>query len=89
VHTDHKTLAYAKSTSDKVMHWRLLIEEFGPESRHIRVKTNLIADALSRLEKDDSSEEYNLERPTAQCMAVIVASEVPTKTVCLHVNCIT
>jgi hypothetical protein len=30
VHTDHKNLTYAKSTSDIVMRWRLLIEEFGP-----------------------------------------------------------
>jgi hypothetical protein len=31
VHTDHKRITYyAKSTSDRVMRWRLLIEEFGP-----------------------------------------------------------
>jgi hypothetical protein len=30
VHTDHKKLRYAKSTSDRVKRWRLLIEEFGP-----------------------------------------------------------
>jgi hypothetical protein len=30
VHTDHKKLTYyAKSTPDRVMRWRLLIEEFG------------------------------------------------------------
>ena len=56
VHTDHKNLTYAKSTSDRVMRWRLLIEEFGPEFRHIKGKHNLIADALSRLELDDSSQ---------------------------------
>jgi hypothetical protein len=28
VHTDHKKITYAKSTSDRVMRWRLLIEEF-------------------------------------------------------------
>jgi hypothetical protein len=60
VHTDHKKLTYAKSTSDRVMHWRLLIEEFGPEFRHIKGKHNLIDDTLSRLELDDSSEESKL-----------------------------
>jgi hypothetical protein len=37
------------------MHYRLLIEEFGPEFRHIKCKNNLVAYALSRLELDDSS----------------------------------
>jgi hypothetical protein len=55
MHTDHKKITYAKSTSDRVMHWRLLIEEFGPEFGHINGKHNLIDDALSRLELDDSS----------------------------------
>jgi hypothetical protein len=41
VHTDHKKLTYAKSTPDRVMRWRLLIEEFGPELRHIKVSTIL------------------------------------------------
>jgi hypothetical protein len=50
VHTDHKKLTLAKSTSYRVMHWRLLIEEFGPEFRHIKAKQNLIDDALSRLD---------------------------------------
>jgi hypothetical protein len=59
VHTDHKKITYAKSTSNRVMHWRLLIEEFGPEFRHIKGKHNFIADALSRLDLDDSSEESN------------------------------
>jgi hypothetical protein len=62
VHTDHKHLTYAKSTSDRVMRWRLLIEEFGPELRHIKGRHKLIADALSRLDLDDSSEESNLEK---------------------------
>jgi hypothetical protein len=34
VHTDHKKIACAKSTSDRVMRWRLLIEEFEPEFLH-------------------------------------------------------
>jgi hypothetical protein len=73
VHTDHNKLTYAKSTSDRVMHWRLLIEEFGPEFRHIKGKHNLIADALSRLELDDLKIESNFEKPTAQCMAAIIS----------------
>jgi hypothetical protein len=73
VHTDHKKITYAKITSDRVMHWRLLIEEFGPEFRHIKGKNNLIDDSLSRIELDDSSEEANLEKPTAQYRAAIIS----------------
>jgi hypothetical protein len=73
VHTDHKKITYAKSTSDRVMRWRLLIEEFGPEFRNIKGKQNLIADALSRLELDDSKIESKFEKPTAQCMAAIIS----------------
>jgi hypothetical protein len=50
------------------------IEEFGPLFRHIKGKHNKIADALSRLELDDSSEESKLEKPTtAQCKAAIIS----------------
>jgi hypothetical protein len=73
VHTDQENLTYTKITSVRVMRWCLLIEEFGPEFRHIKGKHNLIADALSRLELDDSKIESNFEKPTAQCMAAIIS----------------
>jgi hypothetical protein len=73
VHTDHKKITYAKSTSDRVMRWRLLIEEFGPEFRHIKGKHNLIDDASSMLELDDSSKESKLEKPTVLRMAAIIS----------------
>jgi hypothetical protein len=66
-------LTYAKSALDRVMRWRLLIEEFEPEFRHIKGKYNLVADALSRLDLDDSSEESKLEKPSALCMAAIIS----------------
>jgi hypothetical protein len=73
VHTDHKKITYAKSNSDRVMRWHLLIEEFGPSFRNIKGKHNLIADATSRLAFDDSSEESKLEKPTALCMAATIS----------------
>jgi hypothetical protein len=73
VHTDHKKITYAKITSDRVMHWHLLIEEFGLEFRHTKGTNNLIAEALSRLYLDDPSEESNLEKPTTLCMAAIIS----------------
>ena len=49
VYTDHKNLTYKEFNTERVMRWRLLIEEFGPELIYIKGETNIVADALSRL----------------------------------------
>ena len=49
VHTDHKNLVCKTFNTERVMRWRLLIEEFGPELRHIKGELNIAADLLSRL----------------------------------------
>ena len=49
VHTDHKNLVYKTFNTDRVMRWRLLIEEFGPKLLYIKGEKNIVADALSRL----------------------------------------
>jgi len=53
VHTDHKNLTYHKFNTKRVMKWRLIIEEFNPELRHIKGEDNVVADALSRLDFDN------------------------------------
>ena len=50
VYTDHKNLTTKNFTSERVMRWRLLLEEYGPTLTHIPGKKNIVADALSRLE---------------------------------------
>ena len=50
VHTDHENLTYKKFNSDRVMRWRLFIEEYSPDLRYIKGEHNEVADALSRLE---------------------------------------
>jgi hypothetical protein len=50
VHTDHKNLTYETFNTERVMRWRLIIEEFGPELKYIKGERNIVADALSRLE---------------------------------------
>ena len=52
VHTDHKNLLYEKSTSDRMIRWRLLVEEYAPTFVHIKGIHNVVADALSRLDAD-------------------------------------
>ena len=49
VHTDHENLTYKHFNSDRVMRWRLFIEEYSPDLRYIKGELNIAADALSRL----------------------------------------
>ena len=50
IHTDHENLTYKKFNSDRVMRWRLFVEEYSPDIRYIKGENNDAADALSRLE---------------------------------------
>jgi hypothetical protein len=52
VHTDHENLTYKNFNSDRVMRWRLFIEEYSPDLRYIKGENNVVADALSRLPKE-------------------------------------
>jgi hypothetical protein len=49
VHTDHENLTYKHFDSDRVMRWRLYIEEYSPDLRYIKGTKNVAADALSCL----------------------------------------
>ena len=51
VYSDHKNLVHAAtiSQSQRVMRWRMILEEFGPDIRHISGEDNIVADAISRL----------------------------------------
>jgi hypothetical protein len=53
VYTDHLNIVYGKLSNDRITRWRLLLEEYGPTYVHIAGENNIVADALSRLEKDD------------------------------------
>ena len=50
VFSDNKNLVYAAtlSESERVMHWRLIMKEFGPNIQHIAGVDNIVADTLSR-----------------------------------------
>ena len=57
VHTDHENFTYNNFNSDRVMRWRLYIEEFTPDLRYIKGERNAVADALSRLPLMDQDSE--------------------------------
>ena len=59
VYNDHKNLTYKQFNTDRVMRWRLIIEEFSPELVYIQGEKDIVADALSRLEIIDDVD-YNL-----------------------------
>ena len=42
------------------MRWRLIFEEFGSELKYIRGENNVVADALSRLERSDNQDILNI-----------------------------
>jgi RNase H-like domain found in reverse transcriptase len=50
VHTDNENLTYKTFNSDRVMRWRLYIEEYSPDHTYINGSHNIVADALSRLD---------------------------------------
>jgi hypothetical protein len=60
VHTDHKNLTFKNFNTERVMRWRLVLEEYGPELRYIKGENNVVADALSRLDMIESPEILNI-----------------------------
>ena len=42
------------------MRWRLILKEFGPKLKYIKGENNVVADALSRLEKSPNKEILNI-----------------------------
>ena len=49
IHTDHKNLTFANLNSQRVLRWRLFLEEFNPIFHHLKGENNTFAGALSRL----------------------------------------
>ena len=57
VHTDHKNIVYGNLSNDRIVQWRLLLEEFGPRYEHVAGRDNVVADALSRLDLQHKEED--------------------------------
>lgn len=57
IHTDHRNLTHKMTafTTQRVMRWRLLLEEFGAKFHYKKGGDNFIADALSRVPTEEVS----------------------------------
>ena len=64
VYTDHKNLTYKVFNTQRVMRWRLIIEEFSPTLVYLKGENNPVADALSRLHLEPS--------PKSECDDTVV-----------------
>ena len=60
VYTDHKNLTHKTFNTERVMRWRLILEEFDPELKYIKGENNFVSNALSRLEKSPNQEILNI-----------------------------
>jgi hypothetical protein len=68
---------YHKLSNDRITRWRLLLEEYGPEHVHIAGENNIVADALSRLEKDEDENLSETEEGSvlSQAMCTVEQNE--------------
>mgnify|MGYP000620621369 CR=1 FL=1 len=60
VHTDHKNLTFKNFNTERVMRWRLILEEYGPTFQYVKGEKNIVADTLSRLNFNSETEENQI-----------------------------
>jgi hypothetical protein len=74
VFTDHKNLIYDDLKTERVLRWRLLMEEFGVKLIYIKGEENVVADVLSRYPTTNDPE-IESPIPTKEQMAELFAAE--------------
>jgi hypothetical protein len=70
---------------DRVMRWRLIIEEYGPELKYIKGERNVVADALSCL--DMSSDKSHTLEETYMAELFGLDSEEIQRTLMIKILC--
>ena len=49
IYHNHKNLTCKKINSDRVLRWRLILEEYAPDIAYIKGENNIIADGMSKI----------------------------------------
>ena len=48
--------------TERLMRWRLILKEFGPELKYTKVENNVVSNALSCLEMSDNQDILNISK---------------------------
>jgi cleavage and polyadenylation specificity factor subunit 1 len=84
--TDHKNLTYATYNSERVMRWRLVIEEFSPKIVYIKGEKNDAADALSQLEYDQEKDIKNFDEIKIENLAMENSKNINLNKTAMPIN---
>ena len=69
IYTDYKKWTCKNFNIDRVLHWRLILEEYSHHIDYIKGKKNIAADALSRLPNNGNKETTHEQTYTTETMS--------------------